>query len=167
MEAGPTKYWSYQFQAIAACALFLVASGVFSAQGGPVRFSDVDASLPRESAGAALSAAIGGLLLPLRASEALTSARTLAVGSQAASIATGRTDRPLADPRLQLDRALASPARLVAFRAMRALPQGDLNRTGIVRASAVQIRDGALFLVGEYIGHEDSPQVADDIGERN
>ena len=42
------------------------------------------------------------------------------------------------------------------------LPMGELNRAGIVRARALQIRDGAFYLVGSYADHEETAQVDGD-----
>lgn len=170
MKTGPTEWSLRQFQVIATAVVLAISGGAVFAQGELARAPCDDVPPFAASAETPRSEAIAISPLSLRASEVLASPGKSAELRSAAKFAAKSGTRPLshpASPKLRLDRGLAGSGRLQSFVARPTLPQGDLNRTGIVRATAILVRDGGFFLVGDYFDHEGIELSASDAVGRN
>jgi hypothetical protein len=158
MEARASQSRSRQCQLIAACALYIgssvaVRAEMVPAADGGFRFVS-GAEIP-------VSAELHSHPMPLRVSSALDSLRRVDGVPTAAPLAA-RPTRSFSAPRLRLAPALASRATAANSGSKLVLPAGELSRAGIVRATAVKIRDGAFYLVGSYSDHDGTVQIAGD-----
>ncbi len=158
MEVRASQNRSRQLQLIAACALYVgstvtVCAEVAALADGGFRFvSRADMGVYAER---------HHHPMPLRASSALESLRQVGGVSIAVPIAA-RPARSISIPRLRLAPTLASRATAANSGSKLVLPAGELSRTGIVRATAVKIRDGAFYLVGAYSDPDGTAQIAGD-----
>ncbi len=161
----PTNTWpipcrARQIRLIATCAFFVVSNATVCAE---VVTVGNDNPAPFSETGMQRSAERHSQMMSLRASLVLGQTRRFgSVGtvSGPARIANRQVTSD-STSRLRLDPALTS----LAFPSSglgRMLPMGELNRAGIVRARALQIRDGAFYLVGSYADHEETAQVDGD-----
>lgn len=167
MNSGPTDGRWRQFQLIAASVLFAASSGAVCAQDGYGMAANDNLPPSASSADRLHSGQIAVSPMPLRTSSALTPLRRIAEIRSATKIAPKDGTEPTGSsmtPRLRLDPALAST---VASGARLSLPRGELNRAGIIRATAVQVRDGGFFLVGDYFDTEVQGFAAGDAVGRN
>ncbi len=159
MEAKASQSRSRQRQLIAACALYVgshvtVCAEVAAVADGGSRFvseADMRVSAERHTHP-----------MPLRASSALDFQRQVGGVSAAAPIATRSARSTSIPPGLRLAPALAIRATAAGSASKLVLPAGELSCTGIIRATAVQIRDGAFYLVGGYSDHDGMAQIAGD-----
>lgn len=158
MESRASRSGPRQFQLIAACALYLglnvavCAEVAVVADGGARFMSEADMRVSAEPYTHPML---------LRASSALDSLRRVGGVSTGVPIAA-RPARSISTPRLRLAPALTDRATAANFGSKLVLPAGELSRTGIVRATAVKIRDGAFYLVGDYSDHDGTAQIAGD-----
>jgi hypothetical protein len=165
METGPSEGWLHHLRVIAVCVLFINSSGMISAQASSAVFAGREIPPSSSSSGPRLSSGVDIPPTALRASAVLAPGRRVARISATANTAlsdarsASSSASSLWQPRLRLDHVLANVAKQQEPESRRALPQGDLSRAGIVRATAVQIRGGAFFLVGDYFDHEGSVHV--------
>lgn len=169
MNTGPTDRWLRQIRVIATAAVLACSGGAAWAQSGGVQTSIDDAPPFATSVEGPRFAKIASSAMSLKASEVLAPRRKRAAGRSVSSFGSTTVMRPsglVAAPRLRLDQDLADSGKGKTG-ARPVIPQGDLNRTGIVRATAVRFRDGAFFLVGDYVDHEDLGLAASDAVGRN
>ncbi len=160
-NTGPSQCRARQFRLIATCAFLIVSHAAVCAE--VVNIGN-DNSASFSETGMDRSAERHSQMMPLRASSVLGQARRFgSVGTVSAPARPATRQVTLASmSRLRLDPTLPSMA-APASGTRRALPVGELNREGIVRARALQIRDGAFYLVGSYTDHEGTAQVDGDL----
>ena len=169
MKSGPAEVWFCQLQLMVAVLPLVAFNGTVCAQEVHVTPSGGDTFPIASIMEVPSSSQNSGASIALRVSTFLNPARRREGAQPAAKIVPNdaRTTKYRLANNLRLDRALASSLQLQASGASLVLPQGGLSQAGIVRATAVQVRDGVFFLVGDYLGPEGYGPAASDAVDRN